>query len=52
MNNLNNISFDYLSKINKKKTNNSYKNFESLKKKLSSYVSKEKDYNKTKKNKE
>ena len=45
MNNLNNISIDYLSKISTKKLNNSYKNFESLKKKLSNYVSKEKDNN-------
>ena len=45
MNNLNNISIDYLSKISTKKLTNSYKNFESLKKKLSSYVSKEKDNN-------
>ena len=52
MNNLNNINFDYFSKINKKKYNNSYKNLENIKKKISNYVSKEKDKNIAERNKE
>ena len=45
MNNLNNISFDYLTKIKKLKNNNSYNNFDAIKKRLNIYVSKEKDNN-------
>ena len=45
MNNLNNINIDYLSKVSTKKLNNNHKNFESIKKKLSNYISKEKDNN-------
>ena len=45
MNNLNNISFDYLTKIKKIKNNNSYNNFEPIKKRLCIYFSKEKDNN-------
>ena len=52
MNNLNNISFDYLTKLNKNKTNYSSKNLDSMRKKFSSYASKEKDYNIIEKNKE
>ena len=51
MNNLNNISFDYLTKIKKIKNNNSYNNFDAIKKRLSIYVSKDKDNNIFEKNK-
>ena len=53
MNNLNNISFEYLSKVNKKKNNyNSYKNFDTIQKRLNNYISKEKNYNVIERNKE
>ena len=41
MNNLNNISFDYLSRLTKKNFQNSYKSIFSIKKQVFNYVSKE-----------
>ncbi len=43
MNNLNNISFDYLSRLTKKQYQNSYKSIASIKKQVYNYVSKEKN---------
>ena len=43
MNNLNNISFDYLSRLTKRKYLNSYKSIASIKKQVFNYVSKEKN---------
>ena len=43
MNNLNNISFDYLLRLTKKNYQNSYKNIASIKKQAYNYVSKEKN---------
>ena len=43
MNNLNNINFDYLSRLTKKQYQNSYKSIESIKKQVYNYVSKEKN---------
>ena len=42
MNNLNNVCFDYLSKLTKRNYQNSYKTIASIRRKINSYVSKEK----------